>query len=315
MSLAMVFPGQGSQSPGMLSGFGDADPVVRSTFDEASAVLSYDLWGLVQSGPAEDLDRTDRTQPALLSAGVAIFRAWTDRDGPPPAMMAGHSLGEYTALVCAGALDFTTAVDLVRFRGEIMQSAVPAGEGAMAAVLGLDDEQVAEACRRSAKGEIVAPVNFNSPGQVVIAGASGAVARAGEAAKASGARRVVALPVSVPSHCALMAPAAERLAARLATVDIRSPAIPIIHNTDAMTHDQPAEIRQALAAQLHQPVRWTDCVRAMTAAGVDVMVEAGPGKVLAGLNRRIDRGLASFPVFDPSTLEKALDGIRGGDAK
>lgn len=315
MSLAMVFPGQGSQSLGMLSGFGDADPVVRATFDEASTVLGYDLWELVQDGPAEDLDRTDRTQPALLSAGVAVYRAWTRREGPRPAMMAGHSLGEYTALVCAGALDFEAAVDLVRFRGEIMQSAVPAGEGAMAAVLGLDDEQVAEACRRGAGDEVVAPVNFNSPGQVVIAGASGAVARAGEAATELGARRVVALPVSVPSHCALMAPAAEQLAARLATIEIRPPAVPVVHNTDARTHDQPDEIRRVLAAQLHQPVRWTDCVRAMTAAGVDVVVEAGPGKVLAGLNRRIDRGLGSFPVFDPSTLEKALDGIRGGDAK
>jgi [acyl-carrier-protein] S-malonyltransferase len=299
----------------MLSGFGDADPVVRSTFDEASTVLGYDLWGMVQSGPVEDLDRTDRTQPALLSAGVAVYRAWNHRGGPLPAMMAGHSLGEYTALVCAGVLDFAATVDLVRFRGEIMQSAVPVGEGAMAAVLGLDDEQVAEACRRGAGDEIVAPVNFNAPGQVVIAGASEAVARAAEAATELGARRIVALPVSVPSHCVLMAPAAERLAARLDTVEIRPPAIPVIHNTDARTHDQPQEIRRALAVQLQQPVLWTDCVRAMTAAGVDVVVEAGPGKVLAGLNRRIDRRLGSFPVFDPSTLEKALDGVRGGHAK
>ena len=315
MSLAMVFPGQGSQSRGMLSEFGDADPVVRATFDEASTVLGYDLWGLVQNGPAGDLDRTDRTQPALLSAGVAVYRAWNDRGGPRPAMMAGHSLGEYTALVCAGVLDFATAVDLVRFRGEIMQSAVPAGEGAMAAVLGLDDEQVAEACRRGAGDEIVAPVNFNSPGQVVIGGASGAVARAAEAATELGAKRVVALSVSVPSHCALMAPAARELAARLATVEIRPPAIPVIHNADARTHDEPQEIRQALAVHLQQPVLWTDSMRAMTAAGVDVVIEAGPGKVLAGLIRRIDRGLASFPVFDPSTLEKALEGIQGGHAK
>ncbi len=313
MTLAMVFPGQGSQSQGMLDALAADQPVVESTFDEASAVLGYDLWALVQSGPAEDLNRTDRTQPALLTAGVAVYRVWTARNGPVPAMMAGHSLGEYTALVCADALDFATAVDLVRFRGEVMQAAVPVGEGAMAAVLGLDDEQVDAACRRGADGDVVSPVNFNSPGQVVIAGSSAAVGRAADAARELGARRVVPLPVSVPSHCALMEPAAAQLAARLAEIEIRAPRIPVVHNTDAKPHADPDAIRGVLAAQLHMPVRWTDCVRTLAAAGVDSVVEAGPGKVLSGLNRRIERALSSYPVFDPDTLEAAIEGLAGQD--
>lgn len=315
MTWAMVFPGQGSQSLGMLGEFGEPGSTVRQTFDEASAVLGYDLWALTQTGPAEDLDRTDRTQPALLSAGVAVYRAWRESGADAPSMTAGHSLGEYSALVCAGAMDFQDAVDLVRFRGEVMQTAVPVGEGAMAAILGLEDEQVAEACRRGAEGQIVAPVNFNAPGQVVIAGGSAAVARAAAAATELGAKRVVTLPVSVPSHCALMAPAAEQLAARLADVEIRAPRFPVIHNTDAAAHHEPDEIRRVLAAQLHQPVRWTDCVRAMIAAGITAVVEAGPGKVLSALNRRIDRSLDSYPVFDPATLETARDGIQGGHSK
>jgi len=313
MTLAMVFPGQGSQSQGMLDALAVDQPVVKTTFDEASSVLGYDLWALVQAGPAEDLNRTDRTQPALLTAGVAVYRVWTERNGPVPAMMAGHSLGEYTALVCADALDFATAVDLVRFRGEVMQSAVPVGEGAMAAVLGLDDEQVDKACRQGADGDVVSPVNFNSPGQVVIAGSSAAVGRAADAARALGARRVVPLPVSVPSHCALMEPAAAQLAARLAEIAIRAPRIPVVHNTDAKPHADADAIRGVLAAQLHTPVRWADCVRTLAAAGVDSMIEAGPGKVLSGLNRRIDRALSTYPVFDPDTLEAAMKGITGQD--
>lgn len=313
MTLAMVFPGQGSQSQGMLAELAVDEPVVKSTFDEASSVLGYDLWALVKDGPAEALDRTDRTQPALLTAGVAVYRVWTERNGPAPAMMAGHSLGEYTALVCADALDFATAVDLVRFRGEVMQSAVPVGEGAMAAVLGLDDAQVDEACRRGADGDVVSPVNFNSPGQVVIAGSSAAVGRAAATARELGAKRVVPLPVSVPSHCALMEPAAEQLAARLAGIEIRAPRIPVVHNTDAEPHADPDAIRGVLAAQLCKPVRWTDCVRTLAAAGVDTVVEAGPGKVLSGLNRRIDRALTSYPVFDPDTLEAAIKGMTSQD--
>ncbi|MGB5587416.1 MAG: ACP S-malonyltransferase [Gammaproteobacteria bacterium] len=312
MTLAMVFPGQGSQSIGMLGELAAAEPTVQATFEQASAVLGYDLWQLLTDGPAEDLNATDRTQPALLSAGVAVFRVWQAHAAPSPAMMAGHSLGEYTALVCAGAIDFEAAVDLVRYRGQLMQAAVPPGEGAMAALLGLDDQQVAQACEKAAQGEVVAPVNFNAPGQVVIAGGTAAVARAVVQARELGARRVVDLPVSVPSHCALMQPAAEQLATRLADIEIRPPQIPVIHNTDAAIHREPAEIRQVLAAQLHQPVKWVDCVHAMMAAGATAIVEAGPGKVLAGLNRRIDRKLVSFPVFDPGTLAAALGGLNGG---
>jgi len=315
MTLAMIFPGQGSQSVGMLAELAATEPAVQATFDQASAVLGYDLWQLVAAGPAEDLNATDRTQPALLSAGVAVFRVWQAHGGLAPAMMAGHSLGEYTALVCAGAMDFEAAVELVRFRGQVMQAAVPPGEGAMAALLGLDDEQVALACQQAAEDEVVAPVNFNAPGQVVIAGTSAAVARAAAVARELGARRVVDLPVSVPSHCALMAPAAEQLAARLAEVDIREPQVPVVHNTDAAVHRDPEEIRQVLAAQLHQPVMWVDCVRALKAAGATALVEAGPGKVLAGLNRRIERDLACYPVFDPGTLAAAMDALDGGTEK
>jgi [acyl-carrier-protein] S-malonyltransferase len=299
----------------MLAELAAAEPAVQTTFGQASAVLGYDLWELVAAGPAEELNVTERTQPALLSAGVAVFRVWQAHGALAPAMMAGHSLGEYTALVCAGAMDFEAAVDLVRFRGQVMQAAVAPGEGAMAALLGLDDEQVAAACEQAAEDEVVAPVNFNAPGQVVIAGAAAAVARAAALARGLGARRVVDLPVSVPSHCALMKPAAEKLAARLATIDIRQPQVPVIHNTDATVHPDPDEIRRVLAEQLYQPVMWVDCVRALKASGVTALVEAGPGKVLAGLSRRIERDLACFPVFDPGTLAAAIDGLNGGSEK
>lgn len=308
MTLAFVFPGQGSQSVGMLASLAAAEPAVQETFTEASQVLGYDLWALCQQGPEADLGSTERTQPAMLAAGVATWRAWLRHGGPRPVAMAGHSLGEYTALVCSEALDFATAVDLVRFRGQVMQESVPVGQGAMAAILGLDDADVEAACRDAAQGDVVEAVNFNSPGQVVIAGHAGAVARAIEAAKARGARRAVALPVSVPSHSRLMKVAAGKLAARLAQVEVRMPNVPAVYTVDVKTHASPDGIRRALEEQLFKPVRWSDTVRAMLASGVTTLVECGPGKVLTSLNRRIERrpDLAMLAVDDPPTLAAAL---------
>ena len=280
MTLAFVFPGQGSQSVGMLAALGAAEPVVRETFEEASQVLGYDLWALAQQGPEAELGATERTQPAMLAAGVAVWRAWREHGGAMPVAMAGHSLGEYTALVCSGSLDFRTAVDLVRFRGQAMQRAVPLGTGAMAAVLGLDDADVEAACREAAGDEVVEPVNFNAPGQVVIAGHAAAVVRAIEAAKARGAKRAVQLPVSVPSHSSLMVGAADELAARLATVEVRMPNVPDVYTVEVRRHASPDGIRSALREQLFKPVRWADTVRAMLASGVTTLVECGPGKVL-----------------------------------
>lgn len=316
MSLAFVFPGQGSQSVGMLAALAAAEPVVQETFAAASAVLGYDLWALCQQGPETELARTEITQPAMLAAGVATWRVWLRHGGPRPAAMAGHSLGEYTALVCSGALDFATAVDLVRFRGQAMQQAVPVGQGAMAAVLGLDDAQVAEACAEAAQGEVVEAVNFNAPGQVVIAGHATAVARAIEAAKARGAKRAVTLPVSVPSHSRLMVGAAERLAERLAGVDLRMPDLPAVYTVHVQTHASPDGIRRALKEQLHEPVRWAETVRAMLASGVTTIVECGPGKVLTALNKRIERrpDLTLLAVEDPGGLDAALAVCRGAAA-
>ncbi len=311
MRFAMVFPGQGSQSVGMLKALGEAFPLVQQTFEEASGVLGYDLWALAQQGPEAELNRTEKTQPAMLAAGVAVWRVWRGEGGAAPAVMAGHSLGEYTALVCAGALEFAEAVGLVADRGRYMQEAVPPGAGAMAAILGLSDEQVVAACERAALGEVVSAANFNSPGQVVVAGSSAAVERAVEQARQAGAKRAVVLPVSVPSHCALMRPAADRLAQRLAGVDIRPPATPVLHNVDAAPRADAGGIRQALADQLHRPVRWVDCVRAIGAAGVSGAVEAGPGKVLSGLGRRILADLPTVPVLDPETLQAALTQVAG----
>jgi [acyl-carrier-protein] S-malonyltransferase len=312
MSLAFVFPGQGSQSVGMLAALAAAEPVVQQTFAEASAVLGYDLWALCQQGPEAELGSTERTQPAMLAAGVATWRAWLRHGGPKPVAMAGHSLGEYTALVCSGALDFAAAIDLVRFRGQVMQQAVPLGQGAMAAVLGLDDEQVAGACREAQQGEVVEPVNFNSPGQVVIAGNATAVARAIEAAKARGAKRAVTLPVSVPSHSRLMMGAAERLAERLAAVEVRMPDVPAVYTVDVKTHTSPDGIRRALKEQLFKPVRWSETVRAMLTSGVTTLIECGPGKVLTSLNRRIERRpeLTMLAVEDPEGLAAALAACR-----
>lgn len=304
--LAIVFPGQGSQSVGMLQELAAAFPIVAETFTEASDALSYDLWALVQNGPAEDLNRTDRTQPAMLAAGVAVWRVWQAQGGAAPAVMAGHSLGEYTALVCAEALAFAPTVALVAERGRFMQEAVPAGEGAMAAVLGLDDDTVREACARAAAGDVVEAVNLNAPGQVVIAGSKAAVERAIEELKAAGAKRAVPLPVSVPSHCALMRPAAERLADYLTQVEIQAPKIPVLHNVDVQVSADAAAVRERLVRQLYSPVRWVETVQAMAAQGVGRIIECGPGKVLVGLNKRIAKEADAQAVYDPATLEAAL---------
>ena len=272
MSFGFVFPGQGSQSLGMLAALAAAEAGVRATFDEASTALGYNLWRLVQEGPESDLNATERTQPAMLAAGVATWRLWRHRGGAVPAVVSGHSLGEFTALVCAEALEFGAAIDLVRFRGQVMQAAVPAGAGAMAAILGLEDAAIEQACREAAQGAVVEAVNFNAPGQVVIAGQAEAVQRAIEAAKARGAKRAVALPVSVPSHSSLMRGAAERLGERLKAVEIRAPRIPYISAVDAAAHDQPADVRGLLVCQLSSPVRWSDTVRALAATGIGQLI-------------------------------------------
>ena len=307
MSLAFVFPGQGSQSVGMLKALAEQYSEVDATFKEASEVLGYDLWDIVQNGPAEKLNQTDVTQPAMLSAGVAVWRIWQAKGGAKPELMAGHSLGEYTALVCAGALDFTDAVKLVAERGRLMQEAVPAGEGAMAAILGLEDDVVRQVCEEAAEGEVLSAVNFNSPGQVVVAGQKTAVERAVKVAKDKGAKRALMLPVSVPSHCALMKPAAEKLAQVLADVEIRKPTIPVINNVDVQAESSAEDIRAALVKQLHSPVRWVETIRKMAADGVDHLIECGPGKVLVGLNKRIERGMTAQAVYDPDTLNSALE--------
>lgn len=306
-TLAIVFPGQGSQSTGMLADLASDYSQVVDTFELASDVLGYDLWQLVQDGPADELNETDKTQPAMLAAGVAVWRVWQDAGGAAPLLMAGHSLGEYTALVCAGALDFQDTVSLVAERGRCMQSAVPAGSGAMAAILGLDDAAVAAVCEQAAAGEVVSPVNYNSPGQVVIAGRTEAVLRAMALAKEAGARRAVQLPVSVPSHCALMQPAAEQFADRLNRTVIKTPAIKVMQNVDATLHDDPDSIRENLSRQLYSPVQWVASVQAMGQQGVTRIIEAGPGKVLTGLCKRIDKTMVAAAVFDKASLTEALD--------
>jgi [acyl-carrier-protein] S-malonyltransferase len=307
MKIAFVFPGQGSQSVGMMQGWDDRAEV-RATFAEASDALGQDLWALVTEGPAELLNQTVNTQPAMLAADIAAWRVWQSAGGVVPALLAGHSLGEYAALVAAGALGFADAVRLVRFRAEAMQSAVPEGVGAMAAILGLDDDAVRAVCADAAAGEVVEAVNLNSPGQVVIAGHKGAVERAMVLAKEKGAKRALPLPVSVPSHSSLMLPAAERLLAHLEGVAIAAPAIPVLHNTDVQSHDDAGAIRAALAKQLHTPVRWVETVRALKAAGVERVIECGPGKVLAGLNKRIDDSLPAVALVDEASLAAALNG-------
>ena len=308
MSTAIVFPGQGSQAVGMLAALAAEHPQVEATFQEASEALGCDLWALASAGPAERLNRTENTQPALLAAGVAVWRVWQAAGGARPVAMAGHSLGEYTALVCAGALGFPEAIRLVAERGKAMQAAVPAGQGAMAALLGLDDAAVERLCAEASEGDdLVSAANYNSPGQVVIAGAAPAVERAIALAKTAGAKRAVALAVSVPSHCALMQPAAERLRGLLEDIALTAPAIPVIQNVDAAAQDTAEAIRDRLIQQLSHSVLWTESVRRMAAMGVDRLIEAGPGKVLAGLTRRIDKGVRGLPVFDPATLATALE--------
>jgi [acyl-carrier-protein] S-malonyltransferase len=308
MSLAFVFPGQGSQSVGMMSPLAGVSPVIAATFAEASAVLGYDLWQRCQEGPAEALNSTECTQPAMLTAGVATYRLWRERGGAQPQMMAGHSLGEFTALVAAGILDFRTAVDLVKYRGELMQAALPAGQGAMAAILGLEDLDIEEACREASQGEVVEAVNFNAAGQVVIAGLAAAVARAVEIATAKGARRALALPISVPAHSSLMQPAAERLRARLENTAFTPAPGVAVYGVDVKTHNSPESIREGLVKQLYTPVYWAATVRTMIAAGATQIMECGPGKVLTALNRRIDknRDLKMIALEDSRALHDAL---------
>ena len=306
MTTAFVFPGQGSQSLGMMAELAAVHTTVESTFAEASDVLGYDLWQLVQQGPETELNKTTNTQPALLASSVATCRVWNELSQNEPVIMAGHSLGEYSALVCSGALNFTDAIQLVADRGAYMQDAVPEDTGSMAAVLGLEDGQIEAVCDQAAQGQIVSAANYNSSGQVVIAGHKEAVERAVELAKTAGAKRSVILPVSVPSHCALMQKAADRFAERLDTVDFEQPNIPVLHNVDATEHSDVGEIKLALQDQLCQPVRWVETIQKMVSKDINTIVECGPGKVLSGLIKRINRSLNIFPVFDPTSLDKAL---------
>jgi [acyl-carrier-protein] S-malonyltransferase len=306
MSLAFVFPGQGSQSVGMLSQLATEFPHVQATFNEASDVLGYDLWQLITDGPAESLNQTERTQPAMLAAGIAVWRSWLSVTDITPSFLAGHSLGEYTALVASGAIAFSDAIKLVEQRGLFMQQAVPAGSGAMAAILGLDDDSVRTICSTAAVNGIVEAVNYNSPGQVVIAGESSAINVAIELAKEQGAKRALLLPVSVPSHCALMKPAAEQLAVALANVSIVSPIIPVLHNVSFSSENDSDNIKRLLTEQLYSPVRWVETVQSFANQGVDTLVECGPGKVLAGLTKRIDKSLVGLPVFDQISMDKAI---------
>ena len=306
MSLAFIFPGQGSQSVGMLKDLAENFSEVNSTFQEASDVLGYDLWSLIQDGPAEKLNSTDVTQPAMLASGVATWRIWQAKGGATPQVMAGHSLGEYTALVCAGSLDFADAVKLVSQRGKFMMQAVPAGTGAMAAILGLDDDAVRQVCLDAAEGDVLEAVNYNSPGQVVVAGHKSAVERVTVLAKEKGAKRALELPVSVPSHCALMKPAADQLAEVLSGISVKAPSIPVINNVDVAAAATEAEIKEALKRQLFSPVRWVETIEKMAAEGVDKVVECGPGKVLLGLNKRINKSMASAALIDTASIEAEL---------
>ncbi len=309
MSIAFVFPGQGSQSLGMLAELATAYPVVGETFAEASDALQLDLWKLSQRGPKERLNETQNTQPALLCAGVAVNRVLDQQIDQRAIVMAGHSLGEYTALVAAGVLELTDAARLVAMRGRFMQEAVAAGAGAMAAIIGLEDDCVREICADGAQGQVVAAVNYNSPGQVVVAGDADAVARVSEMAKAAGAKRAIALDVSVPSHCALMRPAAERLAEAMRSIAFAEPRVPVLHNVNVREAGNGDEIQQLLVEQLYSPVRWVETVQAIAGRGAEFVVEAGPGKVLAGLVRRINKSLKALPVFDPNSLEQAMEAI------
>jgi len=310
-NFTFAFPGQGSQSLGMLADLAAAYPVVIETFKEASDAVGYDLWALCQEGPVETLNQTDKTQPALLTASVAIWRVWNEIGGQKPTVIAGHSLGEYSALVCAEVIDFKEAVQLVELRGQLMQQAVPAGVGAMYAIIGLGDAEIQAACEQAAQGEVVSPVNFNSPGQVVIAGNKDAVERAGVLCKEAGAKRALPLPVSVPSHCALMKPAADELAIALQSVKFNTPSISVINNVDVEIETDADKIKDALVRQLYCPVRWTDIVTKMAEQGINLQVEAGPGKVLSGLVRRIDKSFTAQAINDTTSLDAALIAVKG----
>lgn len=313
MTVAFVFPGQGSQSVGMLAELFAGDLAVRETFDAASVVLGYDLWALTQQGPEERLGTTECTQPAMLAAGIATYRSWLARGGVTPHVVSGHSLGEFTALVAAGAIDYEAAIALVQFRGRAMQEAVPLGTGAMAAILGLDDTDVEAVCRDAAQGEVVEAVNYNSPGQVVIAGHKAAVDRAIDTAKTRGAKRAVPLPVSVPSHSSLMRGAAEKLREHLRTIDIRPPAIRYVSAVDSKAHADPADLRDVLVRQLASPVRWSDTVRELVRGGPTVLIECGPGKVLNALNRRIEKraDVQYLAIDDVASIDAAMKATAG----
>jgi len=310
MTFALVFPGQGSQSVSMLAELAETFPQIKATYQEASDVLNYDLWSLVQDGPEEELNKTHITQPAMLAGGVAVWRVWQAEGGPTPVAMAGHSLGEYSALVAAESMLLSDAALLVADRGRFMQEAVPEGVGAMAAILGLNDEQVINVCEQAAESEVVSAVNFNSPGQVVIAGNTAAVERAVVLAKEAGAKRALILPVSVPSHCSLMTPAAEQLEERLATITINTPAVPVYNNVDVQAESDADAIRDALKRQLFSPVRWVDTINAIANTNAQHIVECGPGKVLAGLNKRINKQMNVLSTLDVDSLTKAIESVQ-----
>lgn len=310
-SFAMTFPGQGSQSVGMLAALAESFEIVRHTFEEASDVLGLDLWTMSQQGPAEQLNSTRNTQPAMLSAGIAVWRVWQQQGGGAPVLLAGHSLGEYSAMVAAGVIDFADAVRLVSERGRLMQEAVPEGVGAMAAILGLDDDKVREVCERAAQGEVASAVNFNSPGQVVIAGNATAIARAVDLAKEAGAKRALPLDVSVPSHCALMQGAADELFKMMQVLPFVKPDVPVIQNVNVAASNDVDQVKVLLKEQLFSPVRWAETIRTIADEGADIVLEAGPGKVLTGLCKRIDRSINALPVFDGASLEKALEAVNG----
>lgn len=307
--LAFVFPGQGSQKIGMLAELAAEFPIVQQTFAEASAVLGYDLWVLVQTGAQEEINLTERTQPLLLAASVAIWRVWQEKNGAQPALLAGHSLGEWSALVCAGVVDFKDAVKLVQQRGKFMQEAVPAGQGAMAAIIGLDDALILDACKKAEQGEVVSAVNFNSPGQVVIAGSVAAVERAIALCKEAGAKRALPLPVSAPFHTDLMRPAAERLAEQINGTQFSAPSIAVVHNVTAATESDPEKIKALMIEQIYSPVRWVECVNNMVAQGITTTLECGPGKVLSGLNKRICADLSTVSVEKPEELQSTLTNL------
>lgn len=308
-NLAFVFPGQGSQKIGMLADLAAANSSVEQTFQQASEVLGYDCWDLLQNGEEDEINLTERTQPILLAASVAIWRLWQQQGGPNPAAMAGHSLGEWSALVCADAVDFGDAVKIVRARGAFMQQAVPVGVGSMAAIMGIDDQIVIDACSEAAQGQVVAAVNFNAPGQVVIAGDADAVARATAICKKGGAKRAVELPVSAPFHTSLMRPAADNLAELVEATTFRAPQIKIIHNVNAQTETDPQAIKTLMLEQIYKPVLWVDCVNGLAAGGAEMLIECGPGRVLNGLSKRIDRNLKSLSTDDVDSLENALTSV------